>query len=104
MPVSLVQSGPRTLSAGAATALFQENTLTTGTTNITSPTTPAAGDLFVLVLVQDATGGRQVTFSSDFSSLVSVDISPYPDKRTLFLLVGRGDNKWYPVAAPFLEV
>lgn len=75
----------------------------TADTPINSPVgPPSEGDRLVVIITQDAVGYHQITWDSNFQ-LATVEIATEPLKNSLFSFIGRSDNKWWPIAAPFLE-
>lgn len=90
--------------SGSGSTQVHEVALTAPTTAITSPVaSPTEGDRLAVVITQDATGGRQITWSTEFATLTTVNIQTEPNKRSIFDFVARSDNLWWPVSAPFLE-
>jgi hypothetical protein len=63
---------------------------------IPAPVEPA---ILIVVLTQDATGGRQITWSTDFK-LATVEIDTTPDTVSIFSFVARADGKWWMVGTP----
>lgn len=79
------------------TKLFaQTHTLTSASTTI-NPTSGASGavdgDLLKVTLVQDATGGRDVTWHASFDDLEMVELRKRPNKRS-WILFRREGTKW----------
>lgn len=84
---------------GSVTQVYTpaDQTLTASTTVITSPATPAEKNQLFLTLKQDATGGRQVTFSSDFHSSTPIDINADPNAVNILQFIAKADLKWHLV-------
>jgi len=78
-------------------------TLTAPTTAIsTGLPTPKEGDILTVFVVQDGTGGRQITWSAEFVSTTTVDISTTPGAQNKFIFVARQNLLWSNVAVPLL--
>ncbi len=66
----------------------------TGSTNITHATPTADGELLMVVLTQDATGGRVITWeATDFAGDPPVEIDGTASFSSIFLFTGV-DSKW----------
>ncbi|HSW65359.1 MAG TPA: hypothetical protein VLH56_18930 [Dissulfurispiraceae bacterium] len=69
--------------------------LTVPSTTITWTTgTPKAGDRLTVTVVQDATGGRAIAWSSVFAD-AETNIPTDPGDKAVFNFVGKADGKWY---------
>lgn len=82
---------------GGGTATVQQQTLTTGSTVISSPGVPGDADRLTVIIDQDATGGRQISWASDYASDTPVDISTIASTRSIFDFVGYS-SKWRMIA------
>jgi hypothetical protein len=93
-------------AVAARGALYtQEQTLVDPTTNITATVAPVAGSILKVVLIQDATGGRQITWGSEFV-WASVDIGTTALSTSIFTFLGRtvsGVTSWYLSELPLVE-
>lgn len=69
----------------------RDQTLTAATTAITQARADAAGYWLVLFLIQDATGGRQITWDTMFKGDPPVDIAPVASTYSEFVFVSRVD-------------
>lgn len=82
-------------------------TLTSATTLITASAPAAAGDLLFLFLIQDATGGRQITWDTNLK-WATVNLAPIPDTVSCFSFVARVDPadggalNWFCFSLPSL--
>lgn len=91
---------------GSSASYIGEYTLVAASTMITSPVpTPNGGDRLTLKIVQDATGGREITYDVEFSTLAAlqVDINFTANATTLINLVAMSDNLWYPASDMWIE-
>ncbi len=89
---------------GSATVPIEEWLLTTATTAITPLTVPTVGALLILVITQDATGGRQITWGPTVK-WAGVDIDTTATTVSVFHFFGRTDPssstvKWSLLSAP----
>jgi hypothetical protein len=84
-----------------ATVTVASYTMTANTT-ITAPGgSPAVGDLYVLFVGQNATGGWVATFNAAFKMVTSDDVDPSPLRTTILQFVYVGGSAWWLSAAPF---
>lgn len=93
---------PTTTSSGVL-----EIALTTATTLVTGAYPTSVGDRLVVVLTQDATGGRQITWDAMFMN-ATVNIDTTLSTVSFFDFVGRitpSDSvlRWYTTAPPMLS-
>lgn len=95
------RGGAGGLGGATDSSTINSHTLSASTTQITGPT-PAENAILFKIIVQDGTGGRQITWSSDFDSATTVEISTGAGKRSIFQFFGSG-GKWVPSGTPFLE-
>jgi len=98
--VSIVSSSASAAGSGgggAGSTTVEQHSLATSTTVISSPGVPGDGDQLIKVIDQDATGGRQITWASDFAGDTPVDISTIASTRSIFHFIGYG-SKWRMVA------
>lgn len=94
------------ITVPASTTTIEEHTLTAASTTITTGVTALDGLLMVKVIKQDGTGGRDITWSSDFKLVQGFPID-YRQANTysVFTFVGRtSDNKWLLCAMPITGV
>lgn len=82
---------------GANTTVY--DTLSAPTTVIASPGTPATGETLVYELTQDATGGRQITWDSDFDPSVPIGLNYAANAVTVFFFYGNS-GLWYLLSNP----
>jgi hypothetical protein len=88
-----------TITAGSGLETTYTLTLSSPTTNITSPISPIPnGAMLSVFLIQSASGGNQITWSSDFK-FATVDISVAPNSVSIFRFVGK-DGKWWLTGLP----
>lgn len=88
---------------GASGSYLAEYSLTVATTNIASPTaSPAVGDVLTVVMTQDATGGRLITWDAGPPSFNLVTVNDL-DERANWVTVANfrclADGNWW-LAAP----
>ena len=76
-----------------------EYTLTDPTTLITTAILPASGDQMTVVITQDATGGRQITWDTMFK-MATVEIDTTADTISIFSFIGLSDTNWYCTGIP----
>lgn len=76
---------------------IQEVTLADGpgTTTISATIDASAGAVLAMDIAQSAVGGRQIAWSSQFSSGTSVNILMGPNEHTKKIFIGLSDSKWY---------
>lgn len=107
MAIRAVQAGPKTGGAGGGggPAHYQSTfTLTTSSTVITSPVgSPAAKDQLSVILTQDATGGRQITWDVEFDPATTVNLATLALKNSRFHFIAEADNLWHLFAPPMLD-
>ena len=84
--------GAWNFALASALGLVSSITLTGTTTEITSPQTPVGGQSLTVIITQDGTGGRQITWSSAFQATV-VDIDTTASTVSIFRFTGSG-GKW----------
>ena len=72
--------------------LAVSQTLTDASTKLISPSVPVDGQTLTMIVVQDATGGRQITWTADFQGTV-VDINVTASTSSIFQFVGKS-SKW----------
>jgi hypothetical protein len=104
--VSILEATPVTAAAPSSTAsLVHQITLANPTTEITNlpGTPPAEGDRLVLILLQDGTGGRAITWNVGQIKSYTEDLSMFPNTRTIFQFVG-WDGKWWQIGDPIREL
>lgn len=77
---------------------IQEETLSAPTTAITASTTPSVGHALYVFLTQDATGGREITWGSDFATGTSTLINGDALSVTRCHFVALSDSKWHLVS------
>lgn len=79
---------------------FEYVTLSAATTELTSPVaSPAEGDELYYKIMQDATGGRQITWQAAlFRSDTPVDIDTTAETVTLMKFVALNDGMWWMVS------
>jgi len=87
--------------AGSGTLV--DVTLTAPTTMLTTPVTATAGAYLTHKITQDATGNRHITWSPDFLAF-TVDLSPFPNRITVFLFTGQPDGTWLQTGDPCREI
>jgi hypothetical protein len=88
-----------TITAGSGIETTYTLTLSSPTTNITTPISPISdGAMLSVFLIQSASGGNQITWSSDFK-FATVDISVAPNSVSVFRFVGK-DGKWWLTGLP----
>ena len=76
----------------ASAGLVSDITLTSSSTALSSPSTPQAGQSLTYLVRQDGTGGRQITWSSDFQA-TTVDIDTTASTVSIFRFTGYA-GKW----------
>ena len=81
--------GTGTLLSSSAANLLLNQTLAAPSTNIVSPSVPGDAQRLSVILKQDATGGRLITWDTPFDG-VDTDIDTSPGTVTAFRLVGEG--------------
>jgi cytoskeletal protein CcmA (bactofilin family) len=94
-----------TLSETISTATYamkithnmQNLTLGSNTIINVPATPPAGGATFMIYLVQDATGGRTVSFGANFSQLNAENVNPAANSVTLVQVIYRGAGTVYDV-------
>ena len=87
----------RIAASSGAGALVDETTLTADT-SIVGPGAPAAdGDLLQVVIIQDATGGWEITWGADFATGIPTTVALKADAVTVFGFFGWG-GVWWPAA------
>lgn len=69
-------------------------TLSQPTTVLTPPSDPIDGQILIVFIRQDATGGREITWNSVFESSTPVDINTEADSVTIFTFVGSNGFWW----------
>lgn len=80
-----------------------DQALTEVTTEITwAGDAPIAGRRLTVFVQQDATGGRLITWDSDFFKYATTEIDLAANAVSVFEFVGRDDGYWYMVSAPLL--
>jgi hypothetical protein len=88
-----------TITSGSGLETTYTLTLSSPTTNITSPISPIPnGAMLSVFLIQSASGGNQITWSSDFK-YATVDISVAPNSVSIFRFVGK-DGSWWLTGLP----
>ncbi len=83
--------GPPPTPTVTVQTTVRDQTLTAATTAITQARASAAGYWLVLFLIQDATGGRQITWDTMFKGDPPVDIAPILLTYSQFVFVSRVD-------------
>lgn len=107
MAIRAVQAGPKVSGGGSGPAHFQIDgpPLTAATTEIASPVaSPNAKDQLSVIVIQDATGGRQITWDASFSAATTVEIATVPNKESRFHFIARADNKWHLFSGPMFDL
>lgn len=91
---------------GSGSQTFQSHALTTSTTNIVpTNTTPAVGDITVVRLTQDATGGRLVTWDVKFKYASGYTLFPDPNTVTVYSFMADGaSGNWILMGQPVTGV
>ncbi len=64
---------------------------------------PVANTRLTVVIAQDATGGRAITWSADFRG-AAVEIDTAPNTVSIFQFAARSDGKWWLASEPVLGV
>lgn len=82
--------GPAPTPATGPTITCTDITLSAASTLITATSATAAGDLLFLFLIQDATGGRLITWDTNLK-WAPVDIAPIASTVTMVPFVSRVD-------------
>ena len=84
---NLLGTSNSTTSAGGAAAAFLSATLSGASTSISTgaSASPADGTILLVELTQDATGGRTITWGTEFATDTPTDISPRAGAATRFL-------------------
>lgn len=80
--------------SGSASIYSEVVTLSASSTVVSSTATPMSGTALFLTIRQDATGGRQVTWSAQFDPLTPVDIPMGPNESKSFWFAGNSSNLW----------
>lgn len=89
-------------SGGSGSTSIQEVTLTTSTTNIMPTVVPTVGALLTVVITEDGTGNRQITWQpapGGFKGVTVDDIDTRASKINIYLFVGRSDGNWWLIAS-----
>jgi hypothetical protein len=73
----------------------QEITLSTGTTNIVPASSATVGAVLFVVLTEDGTGGRQITWDSHFKGVTTDDINTNAGAINIYQFFGRADGNWW---------
>jgi hypothetical protein len=101
----MIQAGPRNGVGLGALGYVSDYTLITSTTNITSPiASPISGETLTVFVTQDATGGRQITWSTAFKLAPVLPDNLLPLSVAVFRFVARSDGKWWLVGDPMVEM
>ena len=105
MAIRAVQAGPKTSGGGSGPTHYQSTfALSVATTSIASPVaTPAAKDQLSVIIAQDATGGRAITWDASFDPGISVAIQFAASKKSRFFFIAEADNLWHLFAPPALD-
>jgi hypothetical protein len=87
-----------------ATVKIVEVQLTTATTNIVVPSVSAEGVFLVVFVIQDATGGRLITWDTNFR-YTTTNIDTTASKTSVFQFVSRidpavGAFQWFMINTP----
>lgn len=90
--IKLNEAGP---GSGSGFANISEWTLIGGTTEITTAIVATSGALLIIVLIQDGTGGRLITWSASFAAGTSLELAVGIGETTIFTFVGRSDALWH---------
>jgi len=72
----------------AVNNLVVTQTLTTGSTELASPGTPTDGQSFTLIVTQDGTGGRQITWAAGTFQAAVTDIDTTAGTSSIFRFTG----------------
>ena len=80
--------------SGSASIYSEVVTLSASSTVVSSTATPMSGTALFLTIRQDATGGRQITWSAQFDPLTPVDIPMGPSESKSFWFAGNSSNLW----------
>lgn len=84
-------------------ALLHEETLTADAT-VNGPGAPSTdGDLLIVTVTQDATGGWVITWGTDFAAGIPANVSLKGDSITTFSFFGWGGVWWPSAPAIFSE-
>lgn len=82
--------------SGLATVLLVPLPDSAGTTNISSVANATEGAMLAVTVTQGpTTGGRQITWSSQFDVATPVDILMGATEATKFFFIGLSDLKWH---------
>ena len=101
LPASVI---PSAASVGVGPANVYTYSLTlTADQAIASPIPVAENSILYVMLLEDATGGWDITWSADFSSDTPVDIDNGANVKSIFQFVGGADGIWHYIA-PFVTV
>lgn len=98
--ISYLSTISTTSISGGAT--LQQQTLTAASTNITASIAATDGAFLLVMLTQDATGGRQIQWGSEFH-FASANIDTTGGTVSMFLFVGATVSaltEWYLAALP----
>lgn len=101
MESAKVELGAAVSPARQPGTIVQNVSLSSSLTTIEPSETAVDGMSLTVFIEQDATGGRQVTWSSDFK-LATVDIDTTPSTVSVFRFTGRSDKKWWLDSMPLL--
>lgn len=85
-------------STGTSSTAVIDMTLTSATTTITAAAT-TAGQLMIVYLTQDSTGGRQIVWGTNFKAITSDDIVASINAVNIYTFGGRADTKWYALSS-----
>ena len=89
--VAVGPAGDGSVLSTSAHNILLDQTLTVPTTTIVSPTVPTDGQRLTVVLRQDSTGGRLITWDTNFDPPVEIDTAP--NSVSVFRFVG-DDMRW----------
>lgn len=87
---------------GGGGSVVEEHTLAAASTAITTSTTAAAGIRLTKVIIQDATGGRAITWDTAKFVSPTVTLSTAANAVNIFDFIGRSDGKFWLVSPPIL--
>lgn len=74
---------------------LSEVTLASGSNAISSPATPAPGDILAMFLTQPSGGGGTLSWASIFKNVTADDNDSRANKVNSYLFVGRSDGNWW---------
>lgn len=108
---NLLNVGNITFATGGAYGsgtVYRYDATVTGAKQVTmadltpSVTTPAEGSIATVIITQDATGSRAVTWSSDFHGVAAW--TGGANETGIWQFTARANNDWYLVSQPVLGI